>query len=87
MTFEQPPPAPNPLAAAAPITRDRNSEARRAYREARTAISLLDFARRVRKGSGADAGASGATRIAGSRNLCNGAGLPPFRKRRNGSGR
>src|SRR3954447_6890354 len=28
-----------------------------------------DFARRVRKGSGADAGASGATRIAGSRNL------------------
>ncbi len=41
MTFEQPPPAPNPLAAAAPITRDRNSEARRAYRESRAAISLL----------------------------------------------
>jgi sRNA-binding protein len=41
MTFEQPPPVPNPLAAAAPIIRDRNSEARRAYRESRTAISLL----------------------------------------------
>ena len=41
MTVNQPPPAPNPLTAAAPITRDRNSEARRAYREARTAIALL----------------------------------------------
>jgi sRNA-binding protein len=35
------PPAPEPLTAAAPITRDRNSEARRAYRESRTAIALL----------------------------------------------
>jgi sRNA-binding protein len=41
MTPEQPPPAPHPLAAAAPITLDRNSEARRAYRESRTAITLL----------------------------------------------
>ena len=41
MTVKQPPPAPNPLTAAAPITRDRNSEARRAYRESRTAIALL----------------------------------------------
>ena len=41
MTFKQPPPAPNPLTATAPITLDRNSEARRAYRESRTAIMLL----------------------------------------------
>ena len=41
MTVNQPPPAPNPLTAVAPITLDRNSEARRAYREARTAIALL----------------------------------------------
>jgi sRNA-binding protein len=41
MTVIQPPPASNPLAAAAPITLDRNSEARRAYRESRTAIALL----------------------------------------------
>src|SRR3954463_11223804 len=42
MIVIQPPPAgPNPLTAAAPITIDRNSEARRAYREARTAIALL----------------------------------------------
>jgi sRNA-binding protein len=41
MTLTQPPPAPEPLTAAAPITRDRNSEARRAYRESRTAIALL----------------------------------------------
>src|SRR3954447_18720439 len=41
MTVIQPPPASNPLAAAAPITLDRNSEARRAYRESRTAITLL----------------------------------------------
>jgi sRNA-binding protein len=41
MTINQPPPAPNPLTAAAPNTLDRNSEARRAYREARTAITLL----------------------------------------------
>ncbi len=41
MTVHQPPPAPNPLTAAAPITRDRNNEARRAYRESRTAIALL----------------------------------------------
>src|SRR5215208_7095428 len=41
MTISQPPPAPNPLTAAAPITLDRNSEARRAYRESRTAIMLL----------------------------------------------
>src|SRR3954447_24763017 len=41
MTVIQPPPASNPLAAAAPITLDRNSEARRAYREAHTAITVL----------------------------------------------
>src|SRR3954452_9012702 len=41
MTVHQPPPAPHPLTAAAPITGDRNSEARRAYRESRTAIALL----------------------------------------------
>ena len=42
MTSKQPPPiAPDPLTAAAPITLDRNSEARRAYRESRTAIMLL----------------------------------------------
>src|SRR4051794_21119925 len=43
MTSTQPPPtaAPDPLIAAAPITPDRNSEARRAYRESRTAIALL----------------------------------------------
>src|SRR4051812_38252169 len=41
MTVNQPPPAPNPLTAAASITLDRNGEARRAYREARTAIALL----------------------------------------------
>ena len=38
---QPPPPAPNPPTAAAPITLDRNSEARRAYRESRTAIALL----------------------------------------------
>jgi len=36
-----PPPAPDPPTAAAPIALDYNSEARRAYREARTAIALL----------------------------------------------
>ena len=41
MTVEQPPPAPNPPTAAVPITRDYKSEARRAYRESRTAIALL----------------------------------------------
>src|SRR3954451_4140693 len=41
MTSTQPPPAPEPLTASAPITSDRNSEARRAYRESRTAIALL----------------------------------------------
>ena len=41
MTVNQPPPAPNPLTATAPITSDRDSEARRAYRESHTAISLL----------------------------------------------
>src|SRR3954467_8302491 len=41
MIVKQPPPAPNPLTASAPITGDRNSEARRAYRESRTAIALL----------------------------------------------
>jgi hypothetical protein len=43
MTSTQPPPtaAPDPLIAAAPITGDRNSEARRAYCESRTAIALL----------------------------------------------
>ena len=35
------PPAPDPPPAAAPLTRDHKSEARRAYREARTAIALL----------------------------------------------
>ena len=35
------PSAPDPLAAAAPLTRNHKSEARRAYREARTAIALL----------------------------------------------
>jgi sRNA-binding protein len=43
MTSTQPPPAaaPDPPNGAAPITLDRNSEARRAYRESRTAIMLL----------------------------------------------
>ena len=41
MTSTQPPPAPEPLTASASITADRNSEARRAYRESRTAIALL----------------------------------------------
>src|SRR3954451_10750029 len=41
MTSTQPPPAPEPLTASAPITGDRNSEARRAYREARTAMTVL----------------------------------------------
>jgi sRNA-binding protein len=42
MTSTQPPPpAPEPLTAAVPFTHDRNSEARRAYRESRTAIALL----------------------------------------------
>jgi sRNA-binding protein len=41
MTVKQPPPAPNPPTAAAPIILDRDSEARRAYRESRTAITLL----------------------------------------------
>ena len=41
MTVHQPPPAPNSLTATAPITTDRNREARRAYRESRTAIALL----------------------------------------------
>ena len=36
-----PAPASDPPTAAAPITLDRDSEARRAYREARTAITLL----------------------------------------------
>src|SRR4051794_41819814 len=36
-----PAPAPDPPAAAAPIAPDRKSEARRAYREARIAIALL----------------------------------------------
>ena len=36
-----PPPAPDPPTAAAPLTPDRKSEAQRAYREARTAIALL----------------------------------------------
>jgi sRNA-binding protein len=40
MTSTQPP-APEPLPASAPITGDRNSEARRAYLEARTAITVL----------------------------------------------
>jgi sRNA-binding protein len=41
MTSTQPPPAPEPLTASALITGDRNSEARRAYRESRAAILLL----------------------------------------------
>jgi sRNA-binding protein len=41
MTVHQPPPAPNSLTATALIASDRNSEARRAYRESRTAIALL----------------------------------------------
>src|SRR3954469_9650407 len=41
MTSTQTPPAPEPLTASAPITIDRNSEARRAYRESHTAIALL----------------------------------------------
>ena len=41
MTSTQPPPAPEPLTASAPIASDRNSEARRAYRESRTAITVL----------------------------------------------
>src|SRR4051795_8175912 len=41
MTVIQPPPTSNPLADTTPITLDRNSEARRAYRESRTAIMLL----------------------------------------------
>jgi len=41
MTSTQPPPAPEPLAASAPIASDRNSEGRRAYRESRTAIMVL----------------------------------------------
>jgi hypothetical protein len=40
-THDVPPPAPNPLTATAPITLDRSSEARRAYRESRTAMMLL----------------------------------------------
>jgi len=35
------PPAPDPPTAAAPLTPDHKSEAKRAYREARTAIALL----------------------------------------------
>jgi len=43
ITVKQPPPtaAPDPPTGAAPITSDRNSEARRAYRKSRTAIALL----------------------------------------------
>jgi sRNA-binding protein len=41
MTVHQPPPAPNSLTVPAPIASDRNGEARRAYRESRTAIALL----------------------------------------------
>jgi sRNA-binding protein len=41
MTSTQPPPMPEPLIAAALNILDRNSEARRAYRESRTAIALL----------------------------------------------
>jgi sRNA-binding protein len=41
MTVHQPLPAPNSSTATAPITSDRNSEARRAYRESHTAIALL----------------------------------------------
>jgi len=36
-----PPPAPDPPTAATPITADHKSETQRAYREARTAITLL----------------------------------------------
>src|SRR5215208_6611073 len=41
MTVKQLPPSPNPLSSAAPVAFDHKSEARRAYREARTAIALL----------------------------------------------
>src|SRR3954471_10471968 len=41
MTVHQPPPAPNPPTATAPIILDPKSEARRAYHEWRTAIMLL----------------------------------------------
>src|SRR4051812_25459737 len=41
MTVHQPPPAPNPSTATAPIILDPKSEARRAYHEWRTAIMLL----------------------------------------------
>src|SRR3954447_14373979 len=41
MVFKQPLPAPNPPTAAAPVTFDRHSEARPAYRESRAAIMLL----------------------------------------------
>jgi sRNA-binding protein len=41
MTVKQLPPSPNPLTAVAPVAFDHKSEARRAYREARTAIALL----------------------------------------------
>jgi sRNA-binding protein len=41
MTVIQPPPAPNPPTVAVPIPLDHKSEAHRAYREARTAITLL----------------------------------------------
>src|SRR3954447_507225 len=41
MTVNEPSPAPNPPTAAGPITSDRNSEARRAYREWWIAIALL----------------------------------------------
>jgi len=41
MTSTQPPLAPEPLTDSAPITGNRNSEARRAYREARTGITVL----------------------------------------------
>ena len=41
MTVKEPSPVSNPLTAAAPIILDPKSEARRAYREWRTAIALL----------------------------------------------
>src|SRR3954470_17094641 len=41
MTVKEPSPAPNPPTAAAPIILDPKSEARRAYHEWRTAITLL----------------------------------------------
>ena len=41
MTSTQPPSGPEPLTASAAITGDRNSEAKRAYRESRTAITVL----------------------------------------------